>query len=107
MPNNQTLLIRNAKVVNEGQIKTLDLFVDGVFISKIAPQIDDVADVEINAMGKLFCLDSSTIKFIFVSLDSRTKEQYKQKAVKVAEALPPFLKCKYKPPNDQLERISK
>ncbi|MCH2655560.1 MAG: dihydroorotase [Flavobacteriales bacterium] len=53
MPNNQTLLIRNAKVVNEGQIKTLDLFVDGVFISKIAPQIDDVADVEINAMGKL------------------------------------------------------
>ena len=53
MPNNQTLLIRNAKVVNEGQIKTLDLFVEGVFISKIAPQIDDVADVEINAMGKL------------------------------------------------------
>ena len=46
-------MIRNAKVVNEGQIKTLDLFVDGVFISKIAPQIDDVADVEINAMGKL------------------------------------------------------
>ena len=53
MPNNQTLLIRNAKVVNEGQIKTLDLFVEGAFISKIAPQIDDVADVEINAMGKL------------------------------------------------------
>ncbi len=53
MPNNQTLLIRNAKVVNEGQIKTLDLFVEGAFISKIAPQIGDVADVEINAMGKL------------------------------------------------------
>ena len=53
MPNNQTLLIRNAKVVNEGQIKTLDLFVEGAFISKIAPQIDDVTDVEINAMGKL------------------------------------------------------
>ena len=53
MPNNQTLLIRNAKVVNEGQIKTLDLFVEGAFISKIAPQIDNVADVEINAMGKL------------------------------------------------------
>ena len=53
MPNNQTLLIRNAKVVNEGEIKILDLFVEGAFISKIAPQIDDVADVEINAMGKL------------------------------------------------------
>ena len=46
-------MIRNAKVVNEGQIKTLDLFVERAFISKIAPQIDDVADVEINAMGKL------------------------------------------------------
>ena len=53
MPNNQTLLIRNAKVVNEGEIKILDLFVEGAFISKIAPQIDNVADVEINAMGKL------------------------------------------------------
>ncbi|GIR81772.1 MAG: hypothetical protein CM15mP83_4980 [Flavobacteriaceae bacterium] len=53
MPNNQTLLIRNAKVVNEGQIKTLDLFVEGAFISKIAPQIDNESDVEINAMGKL------------------------------------------------------
>ena len=50
--NNQTLLIRT-KVVNEGEIKILDLFVEGAFISKIAPQIDDVADVEINAMGKL------------------------------------------------------
>jgi len=33
MPNKQTLLIRKAKVVNEGQIKTLDILVDGVFIA--------------------------------------------------------------------------
>ena len=37
MPNKQTLLIRQAKVVNEGQIKTLDILVEGMFIAEIAP----------------------------------------------------------------------
>ena len=53
MPNKQTLLIRQAKVVNEGQIKTLDILVDGVFIAEIAPHIESSADIEIHAEGKI------------------------------------------------------
>ena len=49
MPNKQTLLIRQAKVVNEGQIKTLDILVDGVFIAEIAPHIESSAHIEIHA----------------------------------------------------------
>lgn len=53
MPNKHTLLIRNAELVNEGQIKTCDLLIEGSLISKIAPQIDTVADLVINANGQL------------------------------------------------------
>ena len=53
MPNKQTLLIRQAKVVNEGQIKTLDILVEGMFISEIAPHIESSADIEIHAEGKI------------------------------------------------------
>ena len=53
MPNKQTLLIRQAKVVNEGQIKTLDILVEGMFIAEIAPHIESSADIEIHAEGKI------------------------------------------------------
>jgi dihydroorotase len=53
MPNKQTLLIRQAKVVNEGQIKTLDILVEGSFIAEIAPHIESSADIEIHAEGKI------------------------------------------------------
>ena len=53
MPNNQTLLIRQAKVVNEGQIKTLDILVEGSFIAAIAPHIESSSDTEIHAEGKM------------------------------------------------------
>ena len=53
MPNKQTLLIRQAKVVNEGQIKTLDILVEGPFIVEIAPNIESSADIEIHAEGKI------------------------------------------------------
>ena len=53
MPNKQTLLIRQSKVVNEGQIKTFDILVEGSFIAKIAPHIESSADIEIHAEGKM------------------------------------------------------
>ena len=37
MPNKQTLLIRQAKVVNEGQIKTLDILVEGCLSQRSLP----------------------------------------------------------------------
>ncbi len=46
-----TLLIKNAQVVNEGTIQTLDLLVKNGRIEKIAPQIDAIVDREINAEG--------------------------------------------------------
>ena len=49
MPNKQTLLIRQAKVVNEGQIKILDILVEGPFIAEIAPHIKAYADIETHA----------------------------------------------------------
>ena len=53
MPNKQTLLIRQAKVVNEQQIKTLDILVEGSFIAEIATHIESSADTEIHAEGKI------------------------------------------------------
>ena len=53
MPNKQTLLIRQAKVVNEGQIKILDILVEGEFITEISPHIESSADIEIHAEGKI------------------------------------------------------
>ena len=53
MPNKQTLLIRQAKVVNEGQIKILDILVEGPFIAEIAPHIKSSADIEIHAENKI------------------------------------------------------
>ena len=46
-----SLLIKNAQVVNEGTIQTLDLLVKNGRIEKIAPQIDAIVDREINAEG--------------------------------------------------------
>lgn len=46
-----SILIKNAQVVNEGQIQTLDLFIKDGRIQKIAGQLDMQADKEINAEG--------------------------------------------------------
>ncbi|MFZ4862858.1 dihydroorotase [Sphingobacterium sp. Mn56C] len=46
-----SVLIKNAHVVNEGKIETLDVFIKNGRIEKIAPQIDLNADSEINAEG--------------------------------------------------------
>ena len=40
-------------MVNEGQIKTLDILVEGSFIAEIAPHIESSADTDINAEGKM------------------------------------------------------
>jgi dihydroorotase len=50
-----TILIKAAKIVNEGQIFNSDLLIKHGRIEKIAPQIDVAADLEINAEG-LFLL---------------------------------------------------
>lgn len=52
MPNNQTTLIRNAQVVNEGKTQTLDVLLEGTRISKIDTHINQDADFEIDATGK-------------------------------------------------------
>lgn len=46
-----SLLIKNAQVVNEGKIESLDLFIKNGRIEKIGKQIDLHADSEINAEG--------------------------------------------------------
>lgn len=46
-----TILIKAANIVNEGQIFNSDLLIKDGRIEKIAPQIDAVADLEINAEG--------------------------------------------------------
>lgn len=46
-----TILIKAANIVNEGQIFTSDLLIKNGRIEKIAPTIDTVADIEINAEG--------------------------------------------------------
>lgn len=46
-----TILIKSAQVVNEGEIKTLDLFIKNGRIEKIASEINIQADQEINAEG--------------------------------------------------------
>lgn len=48
----KTLLIRNARLVNEGQILEADLLVRNGRIDKIAPSIDICADEEIDAAGQ-------------------------------------------------------
>lgn len=48
----KTILIKAAKIVNEGQIFSADLLIKDGFIDKVAPQIDVVADEEINAEGQ-------------------------------------------------------
>ncbi len=47
-----TLLIRNARLVNEGRIVEADLLVRGGRIDKIAPSIDAMAEEEIDANGQ-------------------------------------------------------
>jgi len=46
-----TILIKNAQVVNEGQVKAQDLFIKNGRIEKIAGSISSSADREINAEG--------------------------------------------------------
>ncbi|MCL7988933.1 dihydroorotase [Sphingobacterium sp. lm-10] len=46
-----TILIKNAQVVNEGEIKALDIFIKDGRIEQIAPTIDKTAAQEINADG--------------------------------------------------------
>ncbi|MES2455291.1 MAG: dihydroorotase [Bacteroidota bacterium] len=46
-----TILIKGASVVNEGQITVADVFIKDGFIEKIAAQIDQTADQIINAEG--------------------------------------------------------
>lgn len=46
-----SILIKNAQVVNEGQIQTLDVYIKDGRIQKIAGQLDLSADQEINAEG--------------------------------------------------------
>lgn len=47
-----TLLIRNARVVNRGQIREADVWVKNGRIAKIAPSISANADIEIDAAGQ-------------------------------------------------------
>jgi dihydroorotase len=46
-----TILIKSAKIVNEGQISTSDLLIKNGFIAKISSDIDVKANLEINAEG--------------------------------------------------------
>lgn len=46
-----TILIKAASIVNEGQIIIADVLIKAGFIEKIAPNIDEPADQEINAEG--------------------------------------------------------
>jgi dihydroorotase len=45
------ILIKNARVVNEGEIFHSDILIDGKYISKIEPQIEEAGAKEINAEG--------------------------------------------------------
>ncbi len=47
------ILIKGGKVINEGKIEVLDILIKDERIEKIAPQINDNSDLEINAEGKL------------------------------------------------------
>ena len=47
----KSILIRNARLVNRGQIREADLLVQNGRIAKIAPAINDPADVELDAAG--------------------------------------------------------
>lgn len=46
-----TILIKNAQLVNEGSVKTQDLFIKNGRIEKIADSISSSAEIEINAEG--------------------------------------------------------
>lgn len=48
----KTILIKNALVVNEGEIKSLDVFIKNGRFEKISELINTEADIEINAEGK-------------------------------------------------------
>ncbi|HRI62284.1 MAG TPA: dihydroorotase, partial [Saprospiraceae bacterium] len=47
----QTVLIRNARLVNRGQIQQADIFISDNRIAKIAPAISGNADIELDAAG--------------------------------------------------------
>ncbi|CAA9220634.1 MAG: Dihydroorotase [uncultured Adhaeribacter sp.] len=48
----KTFLIKNAQIVNEGQITTADVFIKEGYIAKIAPEITEAADEVIDATGQ-------------------------------------------------------
>ena len=53
------LLIRDARLVNEGELREVNLLVRDGRIARIAPAIDACADDEIDAAGHFsFCADS-------------------------------------------------
>lgn len=52
MKHADTILIRNADLVNEGRIRPADVLIRGGRIERIAPQIDAEADLQLNAEGK-------------------------------------------------------
>ena len=47
-----TILIKQATIVNEGKIWVADVFIKEGIIQKVDKQINEVADIEINAEGK-------------------------------------------------------
>lgn len=47
------ILIKGGKVINEGKIEVLDILIKDERIEKIAPQINENVNLEINAEGKL------------------------------------------------------
>ncbi len=48
----KSILIKNAQIVNRGNITSGDIFIANGFIEQIDSQIDKSADIEINAEGK-------------------------------------------------------
>ena len=48
----QSILIRNAKIINRGEIKEGDIFIKNGFIEQIGSKINAIADIEIDAKGK-------------------------------------------------------
>jgi dihydroorotase len=48
----KSIIIRNAKIINRGEITEGDIFIKGGKIEKIAPSLNINADIEIDAAGK-------------------------------------------------------
>jgi dihydroorotase len=62
-------LIKNAKLVNEGQVYQADVLIENQIIKEISSEIKIEADYVIDAKGYTFYLALLTTKFIFVNQD--------------------------------------